>query len=409
MLTTGGTRATAGRCHRRITAIFQLAGPEQPYDRRSAVQPGNLPLKPVCLCPGTLRNLTTGIIAACLVASCTVTGPSAIRSGRLAYNEAIAETNNQQMLRLVAQNRYEENGSLLAVSSITANVRMTTNAGIQLGFADSDDYAGNLVPFSAGAVYEENPTITYTPVDGAEYARQVFSPVPVSLLVQMTEALVDPAHVYAALISSVNGVRNPDFHYSPNDADPRFQRFVAIMTTLTRAHRLHWVEDAQQPGRFSIVIDHYEPPETAEVRELLDLLGLPVPAGRAAQVTLTVFLTPDGRASGGVGILTRSVGDLVEMLSAAIEVPEEDVRRGVARSYPPLGPAGNGLQIHYSKTRQAHAAVAVQYRDGWFYIDETDQVTKRLFRLMTALWSITIAESATKGPAAPVLTVPVSR
>jgi hypothetical protein len=28
----------------------------------------------------------------------------------------------------------------------------------------SNDYAGNLVPFSGGFVYEENPTITYAPV-----------------------------------------------------------------------------------------------------------------------------------------------------------------------------------------------------------------------------------------------------
>jgi len=345
----------------------------------------------------------------CLLAGCTVTGPSAIRSGRLAYNQAIAETGNQQMLMFVIQNRYEESGSLLSVASITANVSVTANAGIQLGFGDGDDYAGNLVPFSAGAAYEENPTISYTPVAGAEYARQVFSPVPVSLLAQMTGALAEPGYVYAAMVSSVNGLYNPDFQYSPADVDPRFGRFVAIMTRLTLAHRLHWVEDSRQPDHFSIAIDHYEPDYTAEVRELLDLLGLPGPAGRAAQVTLPVFLTVDGHASGGVGIITRSVGDLVEMLSAAIEVPEEDVRRGVARTYPPPGPAGKGLRIHYSKTRPEHAAVAVRYRDGWFYIDETDQVTKRFFRLMAALWSVSIAESAARGSAAPVLTVPVSR
>jgi len=53
--------------------------------------------------------------------------------------------------------------------------------------------------------------------------------------------------------------------------------------------------------------------------------------------------------------------------------------------------------------------VATNYRDGWFYIDETDQVSKRYFRLMGALWSAAIAKSTTKGSAAPVLTVPVSR
>jgi len=66
-------------------------------------------------------------------------GPTAIRSGRLAYNDAITETNNQQLLMNVIHNRYEERE--------------------------------NLVPFSAGAVYEENPTISYTLVDGENYAK----------------------------------------------------------------------------------------------------------------------------------------------------------------------------------------------------------------------------------------------
>ena len=107
---------------------------------------------------------TAGIlVAACvlgsLLAGCSVAGPTAISNGRLAYNKAITETNNQQMLMIIVQNRYVELGNLLTVSSVTANVRVITNTGIQLGFGDLDNYTGNLAPFSAGDIYEENPTI----------------------------------------------------------------------------------------------------------------------------------------------------------------------------------------------------------------------------------------------------------
>ena len=120
-------------------------------------------------------------------------------------------------------------------------------------------------------------------------------------------------------------------------------------------------------------------------------------------------LALNGRGSGGIGIITRSVYALADVLSAAIEVPEEDQRNGVTASYPAPGLTGNDLRIRYSKGKPEHAAVAVKYRDGWFYIDETDHVTKRFFRLMGTLWSVAIAESAAKDSAAPVLTVPVSR
>jgi hypothetical protein len=59
---------------------------------------------------------------------------------------------------------------------------------------------------------------------------------------------------------------DPDFLFTPNDADPRFERFVAIMTLLTRAQHLFWMEDPVHDGRLSIVIDRYAPDYTAEVR-----------------------------------------------------------------------------------------------------------------------------------------------
>ena len=36
---------------------------------------------------------------------------------------------------------------------------------------------GNIVPFSTSFAYEENPTISYTPIDGAEYVRELLSPI----------------------------------------------------------------------------------------------------------------------------------------------------------------------------------------------------------------------------------------
>lgn len=355
------------------------------------------------------RKLVTTAILGCLLAGCNVLGPSAIRNGRLAYNEAITETDNQQLLMGIIHNRYEERGSLLAVASVTASVRVAADTGLQLGFGDNDNYAGNLVPFGAGIVYEENPTISYIPVEGEKYATRLFSPVPVAVLAQLAGTLSDPAYIYTTLVSSVNGIRNPDFLFPPTEPDPRFDRFVALMTALTRAGRLHWAGTPQHKDGYSVIIDHYAPTHVADVSELLGLLGLPAPKDRAAPVVLPVSLALNGQGSGGIGIITRSVYALVDVLSAAIEVPEEDQRNGVTASYPAPGLTGKDLRIRHSKGKPEHAAVAVKHRDGWFYIDETDHVTKRYFRLMGTLWSVAIAESAAKGSATPVLTVPVSR
>lgn len=269
------------------------------------------------------------------------------------------------MLLAVVRNRYGANSNLLAVASGTASVSVTTSSGIQLGFGDDDSYAGNPVPLGVGAVYEENPTISYVPVGGARYAEQLLSPIPLSVVARLTATLADPTYIYGALIASANGIQNPDFLFFPTDPGTRFNRFALIMTRLTQAQRLHWIEDPRHTGQFSIVIDRYAPAHTDDVAELLNLLGLTAPGDRSTQIVLPVSLALHGRESDAVGITTRSVVDLMEMLSAAVDLPQADQRTGVAVTYPPAGPAGSDLRVRYSTTKPERAAVAVQYRGGW--------------------------------------------
>jgi hypothetical protein len=87
------------------------------------------------------------------------------------------------LLLSIVKGRYGETFSLLTVSGVAANVRFSTNAGVQAGIGPDDSFAGNLVPFSAGLAYEENPTISYAPVQGEKYLRELMSPVPLDILV----------------------------------------------------------------------------------------------------------------------------------------------------------------------------------------------------------------------------------
>jgi len=358
---------------------------------------------------GAPRILLIACVLGGLVGGCTAVGPSAIRSGRLTYNDAITRTNNEQILMAVIRNRYEEQGSLLAVASVTANVHVSTGTAVQLGFGDSDNYAGNLVPFSARAVYEENPTISYIPVAGQKYLRQVTAPLPIAVLAQLAETFIDPAPIYTMLVSSVNDIYNPDFMFSSAEPDPRFNRLVTIMAELTRAHRLHWVEDPARTNRFSIVIDHYKPHYAGKVDELLRLLGLPARGDASPRLVLPVFEGLDTGKPAGISVTTRSVYRLVEILSAAVELPEQDRGSNAAADYPPRGPAGEQLRVRVAKARPDRAAVAVPYRNVWFYIDDRDRATKGFFRLLGSLWSVAVAEGTAGSTAAPVLTVPASR
>ena len=357
----------------------------------------------------TASGLLSALLVGSLLAGCSVVGPDVIRSGRLAYNEAITDTSNQQILMVLVHNRYEERGSLLTVASVTANVRVSSNASVQAGFGDDSDYSGNLVPFSGGFLYEVNPTISYIPVEGEQYLHQLTSPVPIGLLAQVTRAFPDPSYVFTALVSSINGLYNPDFLFGEDEHDPRFQRCIAIISRLSQTHHLQWIKDPEHPDRLSLFVDRSARESTDLLRELLQLLGLPPLADAEKHALIPVSSTVYQTGSAGVAISTRSILQLIQIMSAAVQVPPEDERDGVAIRFPTPGLMGREVRFHYSVSKPERAYIAVNYRDGWYYIDERDQFTKAYFRLLGSLWSAAMAKSVGNAAAAPVLTVPVSR
>src|SRR4029453_6078709 len=130
-----------------------------------------------------LRLRAIVVLAAWLPpAGCQILGPAALGTGRGAYNDVIARTSSEQTLGLIVRLRYSDPVGLLMVSSVTAGLKFNAEAKGQAGFGPRADYAGNLVPFSAGGVYEDGPPISYTPVGGQAFLREWLAPVSLETL-----------------------------------------------------------------------------------------------------------------------------------------------------------------------------------------------------------------------------------
>jgi len=355
----------------------------------------------------TLTSLCFVVFA---LSGCAIVGPRSISMGRADYNEAINKTDDDQLLMAVVRGRYGETFSLLAVTGVAANVRFGTNAGVELGFGPNENYDGNLVPFSGGLAYEENPTITYAPVQGEQYVRQLLSPIPLDILLLLVRSMTEPGPMITLLVNRINDLQNPDFLPAPSaKPDPRFIRYVELVTELRKAGVMVWVKDPRKEVEFVVVISDYAPRYSQTVREYLALLGLPRPADESKDIVLPVYFALKGRELGGIGISTRSTLDLIEILRAAIELPQKHKLPGMAINYPPTGLAGKDIRIRSSADKPKTSSLAVKYRGYWFYIDETDQPTKLFFRAMRLFWSVSITSSAEARTAAPVLTIPVSQ
>ena len=120
-------------------------------------------------------------------------GPSSISMGRGDYNDAINKTEDEQLLMSIVKGRYGDTFSLLSVTGVAANIRFQANAVVQAGFGPNANYLGNLTPFGAGLAYEENPTITYSPIRGEIYFRQLITPISLNILVGALRSITSGA------------------------------------------------------------------------------------------------------------------------------------------------------------------------------------------------------------------------
>jgi hypothetical protein len=130
------------------------------------------------------------------------------------------------------------------VRGVIANVRVNTNVGVRAGFGPNENYAGNLVPFSAVLAYEENPTITYLPVQSEQYLRQLMSLIPLDILLSLIRSGAYSKTYLNLIVNRINDMSNPDF--LDVEPDQRFQRFVELNFERTRAGKLEWVADSKK-------------------------------------------------------------------------------------------------------------------------------------------------------------------
>lgn len=337
------------------------------------------------------------------VQGCAVLGPASIKGGRASYNEAIVQTNNEQVLAMIVRMRYGEPVGLLAVSSVTANLHIQATLGSEFGIGTESNYEGNLTPLSAGLAYEENPTISYTPVQGEQYMRQLLSPIPMDLTVLLLNALGHSPQAAALLLRSINEIQNPQ---SAVDASSRFGQVLDVLAALTRAGNLAWTQRPAGDGielTFSGSGEEY----ATQVKTLYDLLGFESPSLRDARTSLPVRAGFGRPPQPAIELRSRSLFELFGLAAAAVEVPEEHLRSGLA----PAGAepaAGPYMRIHATDHCPRGAMIAVKHHGYWYAIDGADTASKLTFRIIEALMSVRMAETIGRAPA-PLLTVPVSR
>jgi len=137
-----------------------------------------------------------------------------------------------------------------------------------------------------------------------------------------------------------------------------------------------------------------------EGREVRRMLGLREEGGE--------FRVVYGSAPGSdeeVALLTRSIIEILSDISSTVEVPAEHVAE--KRVLPTMEPDGEGIKgtmirILCSTAKPSDNFAAVPYRDRWFWIDDRDYRSKRLFSFL--MFAMTLTETGGK-EGAPIVTI----
>lgn len=389
-------------------------------------------------------------------------GPRSVVQTRLAYNEAVKTTSEEQFLLNIVRLRYTNTPSSIAISNIADQQELSSEfQAIPFFVAGAvDGFRSQSLP-QASLSRASRPTLSYTPLDDEEYTQRLFTPISLNGAFYLSRTTWPISTVFRLYLENLNWVSNAETASGPTPrCAPEYAQF------LEGVHALQELQDAQL---VQLYIDEQEqivagplpdPPNAAdtaikavemelEVRKtsegyvLIKKNSQPMlaidpaaklepswetfcrcfqidPGSSSLKITseqLTPFENnPQENSLSVLDLETRSLLQVLFFVSHGIDVPNEHVQQGkVPTTCNPDGTMFDWHQVmdglfrvqsRKSKKRPEEAYVAVFYEGYWYYIDKKDRDTKATFALLLEVSRLELQSSESN---APLLTLPLGR
>jgi hypothetical protein len=367
-------------------------------------------------------------------------GPRALEVAHPAYNAAVRRVENDELLLNLVRLRYLDPIKFLKVGTVSAQFSVSLDAEVEVARGGGrTDVTG-----TGGLGWREAPTLTFVPRDDNDFARLLTSPVDVGTLASLSRGESGWKWSLALCALTLNGA-----WISPESGGGEgfWARERALAGLTTDGHAaLGYVLDPVpvsgpiersqlKPGdliqaadkgyRFEDAGDGQHVVLTAP-RKRPALRILPGRGGAAAAALSTLGLRPGletyplrpadelGKVvedSDALYLGTRSVLGILGVLAEGVQVPPDHLAAGLA---PPLvsrtyieggGRVADVFRVRSSPSRPC-ARLAVEHRGRWFYIDDADTTSRRVFLLLALFYDLELAARRGAGEG-PVLTLPV--
>ncbi len=334
--------------------------------------------------------------------------------GRTAYNMTVQETNAEQMLLNLVRLRYADIPFFLDVASITT--QSTFRSELNPIFSIPGFTHTNPASVRTGVMWQDQPTITYTPLEGSAFASRMLRPVDLQTIQLLTYSGWDVDRIFRMLVQNFEGVLNtPEANDPPEQYGEytRFMEFSELLRVFQKKGELQLGVSVKKGGKDNQpaeeVLQIAFPSHGDEGIRLADILHCQEKLdGRCRREVDFGF-----NAQGRLGVMTRSIMSCMYYLSHGVQVPEDHVESGMVR--PPTCPGMDEdsrwqemfcrlMNVKWSKFPPHNIFIAVKYHNIWFYIDDNDRSSKKTFALLMQLYNLNAIVPNNRGP---ILTLPL--
>jgi hypothetical protein len=343
-------------------------------------------------------------------------GPSSLKNTHPAYNQAIVNSLNQQMLLNLVRLKYRDQSYFLKIGSITSALTMAANLGVNSEINMGP--AAGLIEPNVGLSYVDRPTISYTPLQGEDFLKSILSSISLEAILVMSQSGWSVERIFGICIERMNDLYNAPRASGPTPSgEPEYKEFkqmLALFRELQLAGNMEIGPDQDSKTKKMDLVMLFKSADIdpGVIKELASLLGLFEQGNQGSErVRISnnfLNLKPDQ-----LTVRTRSISSILFYLSQNIEIPEAHINAGlvtVTRSAQGGAfnwgdtPAGSVFKIRSSDSFPQNAYLSIPYRGAWFYIADNDLQSKSTFMLLMQLFDLQAGQSKFSGP---TLTLPV--
>jgi hypothetical protein len=320
---------------------------------------------------------------------------------QLDYGYSIGANWKNQMLANIVKMRFVDMPVFVDVGTIVSGYSLETTLNGSLGFGNSFT-GGNVQGVGAQGKFTDRPTITYMPKTGNDYLRSIIEPVSPKSLLALIQAGYSSELLFTWTVEAINGVHNwSATARNTRSADPEFFEFVALMQELQNLGAVGFeLKSNPETGQSIIFVLNKEGLAESTLQKsqrVSEIIGLEPGMDR-----YQVIYAPFRSSSETLSIQTRSVLQMLTAMAGFIDVPEE-LASFALTGYDLSQTSRRPFRVLSGPKRPKQSFAQIKYKDYWFWIENTDLLSKGVFTLMLFITTLTNQSGDQR---APVLTIP---